>query len=135
MPSATIISDDVRTVDTTPADGTLLVAPERLSDAIGWELKPQGLCRDDACIPVRDQTALFRGEDLDLSAVAAALGRPAVVDAAAGIAAVAIDAAGRRQALDSLRAPSFVLDDLDGNPHRLEEWRGHKKLLTAFASW
>ena len=135
MPSATIISDEVRTVDITPTDGTLLVAPDRLSDALGWELKPQGLCRDDACIPVRDQSALFRGEDLDLSAVAAALGRPAVVDAAAGIAAVAIDSEGRRQALDSLHAPSFVLDDLEGNPHRLEEWHGHKKLLTAFASW
>jgi hypothetical protein len=87
------------------------------------------------CIPVRDRAALFVGDDLDLSAVAAALGRPAVVDSAAGIAAVAMDSEGRRQALDSLRAPSFVLDDLDGHPHRLEEWHGHKKLLVAFASW
>ena len=52
-----------------------------------------------------------------------------------GIAALAMDADGRRQALDSLRAPSFGLDDLDGNPHRLEQWRGQKKLLVAFASW
>jgi|SRR5947209_2552485 len=135
MPSATIISDDVRTVEATSADGRLLVAPERLVEALGWELKPQGLCRDDVCVPVRDQAALFRGEDLDLSAVAAALGRPAVVDAAAGMAAVAMDADGRRQALDSLHAPSFVLDDLDGGPHPLEEWLGRKKLLVAFASW
>jgi hypothetical protein len=135
MPSATIISDDVRTVDATAAEGRLLIAPDRLSDALGWELKPQGLCRDDECIPVPDQSALLRGDDLDLSAVAAALGRPTVIDAAAGIAAVAIDAEGRRQALEALHAPSFVLDDLAGNPHRLEEWRGHKKLLTAFASW
>jgi hypothetical protein len=135
MPSATIISDDERTVDATPAEGRLLVAPERLVDALGWELKPQGLCRDDVCVPVRDRAALFVGDDLDLSAVAAALGRQAVVDPAAGIAAVAMDAGGRRQALDSLRAPGFVLDDLDGHPHRLEEWRGLKKLLVAFASW
>jgi hypothetical protein len=135
MPSATIISDEVRTVDATPDDGRLLVAPDRLIEALGWELKPQGLCREDMCIPVRDQAALFVGDDLDLSAVAAALERPAVVDAAAGIAAVAVDAEVRRQALDSLRAPGFVLDDLDGHPHGLEEWRGRKKLLVAFASW
>ncbi|HWC39079.1 MAG TPA: hypothetical protein VG476_11145 [Acidimicrobiales bacterium] len=135
MPQATIISEDARTVDVEIADGRLLVAPDRLADALGWELKPQGLCRDEECVPVRDQAALFRGEDLDLSAVAAALRRPAVVDAEAGIAAVAMDAEGRRQARDELRAPSFVLEDLDGNPHRLEEWRGHKKLLAAFASW
>jgi hypothetical protein len=72
---------------------------------------------------------------VDLAAVAAALGRAAVVDALAGIAAVAMDAEGRRQALDSLRPPAFVLDDLDGHPRRLEEWRGRKKLLVAFASW
>jgi hypothetical protein len=135
MPRATIICDDERTVEATSADGRLMIAPERLADALGWELKPQGLCRDEICVPVRDQAALFRGDDLDLSAVAAALGRPAVVDATAGIAAVAMDAEARRQALGSLRAPSFVLDDLDGNPHRLEEWRGPKKLLAAFASW
>ncbi len=135
MPSATIISDDARRVEATPADGGLLIAPERLVDALGWELKPEGLCRDDMCVPVRDRSSLFVGDAVDLGAVAAALGRPAVIDSAGGIAAVAMDAEGRRQALDSLRAPTFVLDDLDGRPHRLEEWRGRKKLLVAFASW
>jgi hypothetical protein len=135
MPSATIISDDVRRAEATPVDGRLLVPPERLADALGWELKPEGLCRNDICVPVRDRASLFVGDDLDLAAVAAALGRAAIVDALGGIAAVAMDAEGRRQALDSLRAPAFVLDDLDGHPHRLEEWRGRKKLLVAFASW
>jgi hypothetical protein len=135
MPSATLISDEVRTVEATISDGRLLVAPERLAEAIGWELKPQGLCRDDVCVPVRDPESLFVGKDLDLEAVADALGRMAVVDADGGIAAVAMDPGGRHGALDSLRAPSFVLDDLDGRPHRLEEWRGRKKLLVAFASW
>ena len=135
MPTATIISDDVRRAEATTADGRLLVAPERLVDALGWELKPEGLCRDDVCVPVRDRASLFVGDDVDLAAAAAALGRAAVVDALGGIAAVAMDAEGRRQALDSLRAPTFVLDDLDGHPHLLEEWRGRKKLLVAFASW
>jgi hypothetical protein len=135
MPSATIISDDVRRVEVTASDGRLLVAPERLVDALGWELKPEGLCQEDVCVPVRDRASLFVGNDVDLAGVAGALGRAAVVDTVAGIAAVAMDAGGRRQALDSLRAPTFALDDLDGHPRRLEEWRGRKKLLVAFASW
>ena len=135
MPSATIISDDVRSTEARRADGRLLVAPERLVDALGWELKPEGLCRDELCVPVRDRASLFVGDEVDLAAVAAALGRATVVDAPGAIVAVAMDAEGRRQALDSLRAPPFVLDDLDGHPHRMDEWRGRKKLLVAFASW
>jgi len=139
MADVTIISDEVRTVDATAAGDRLLVALERLGDALGWELKPQGLCRGDVCVPVRDRAALHAGAGdgnrLDLGAVAAALGRPAVIDADAGIAAVALDAEQRRGALDSLRAPAFTLDDLDGVPHALDEWRARKKLLVAFATW
>ena len=135
MAQATIISDDVRTVEGSRSGDRLLVAPEQLRAAIGWELKAQGLCRDEVCVPVRDRAVLFAGGALDVAAVAAALGRPAVVDAEAGIAAVALDAEGRHQALDQLRAPPFTLADLDGGTHRLEEWHGRKKLLVAFASW
>jgi hypothetical protein len=49
--------------------------------------------------------------------------------------AVALPAEQRRQALDSLEAPPFTLPDLGGAAHQLEEWRGTKKLLVAFASW
>jgi hypothetical protein len=135
VPQVTIISDGTRTVGATVFEGRLLVAPGRLCDAIGWELKPEGLCRDEVCVPVRDKTALYVGGDLDVAAVAEALGRPLVVDADAGLVAIALDAEGRRSALHSLCAPSFTLSDLDGVSHDLEEWRGKKKLLVAFASW
>ena len=86
-------------------------------------------------MPVRDRAALFHGEHLDLAAVAGALGRPAVVDADAGIVAVALGAEQRRDALQMLVAPDFELADLDGTPHTLSEWRGRKRLLHAFSSW
>jgi hypothetical protein len=135
MPEVTVISDEVRTVEATVADGRILVAPERLDEALGWHLKPEGLCRDDTCVPVRDPASLFSGEQLDVASVATALGRASVVDGEAGIAALALDAEGRRRALDGLQAPTFTLRDLDGSPHRLEEWSGRKKLLLAFSSW
>jgi len=66
----TVITDAVATVDG-DVDGThVLVAPSSLPAAIGWELKPEGLCRDDVCVPVRDREALLAGDALDLSAVA-----------------------------------------------------------------
>jgi hypothetical protein len=135
MPAVTIISDETRTVDAAVVDGRMLVATDRLPEAIGWDLKPEGLCRGEVCVPVRDRSSLAVGDAVDVAAVGAALRRPTVVDAGAGIAAMALDAETRRQALDSLQAPDFVLDDLDGTPHHLSEWRGRKKLLTAFASW
>jgi hypothetical protein len=131
----TILSDEVRIVEGRASDGRVVVAPTQLADAIGWELKPEGLCRDDSCVPVADATALFVGQELDLAAVAAALGRQIVVDDEVGIAALSLDAGQRRRALEGLQAPAFTMDDLDGRPHSLGEWHGRKRLLVAFASW
>ena len=39
------------------------------------------------------------------------------------------------KALDDVRAPPFELPDLDGSLHRLDEWRGLKRLLVTFSSW
>jgi hypothetical protein len=135
MPEVTIISDDVRTVDATVSDGRILLDPATLPDALGWELKPEGLCREDVCVPVRDPRALFADDRLDLERVADALGRPVVVDSDARLASIALPAEERRRALGSLVAPSFELADLQGKLHRLEEWHGRKRLLVAFASW
>lgn len=132
---ATIVTEETRTIAAIADGDRLLIDPEALPDALGWEWKPEGLCRDNVCVPVRDRAALMAGEQLDIGAVAGALGRLAVVDARAGIAAVALPAEIRRSALHDHRAPQFTLPDLDGVEHDLEEWRGTKKLLVAFASW
>jgi hypothetical protein len=132
---ATIITEEVRTADASVDDGRLLIDPSDLPGALGWQLKPEGLCRDDICVPVRERDALFVGDRLDIAAVANALGRPAVVDGVAGVAAIALPSEDRRRALTEQQAPPFTLPDLDGAPHSLEEWRGRKKLLVAFSTW
>ena len=101
----------------------------------GWTLKPEGLCRDDRCVPVGDRTALLVDGRVDLAAVAGVLGRLAVVDAEAGLAAMALSSEQRHQAIDGLQAPPFALADLEGSTHHLDEWRGQKKLIVAFSSW
>jgi hypothetical protein len=131
----TVITDQEHEVAGVIDGDRVLIDPGALSTALGWELKPEGLCRDDVCVPVRDRAALFAGDQLDLVGVAAALRRPAVVDPEAGVMAVALPSEQRRQALQDRHAPAFTLPDIDGKMHSLDEWSGQKKLLFAWASW
>jgi hypothetical protein len=135
MERVTIVGDESIDVAAEIVDGRVLVTRDGLGDALGWTLKPEGLCRDDVCVPVRDRDALVAGERVDLGAAAAALGRPTVIDADLGIVAVALDRERRVTALQSLVAPDVTLHDLDGVPHALSQWRGQKRLLHAFSSW
>ena len=131
----TILSDKARDVEVGVDDGKVLVRPELLDAALGWTLEPQGLCRGDVCVPVADPAALTAGGLLDVRAVAAALGSAYAVDPDEGLVALGIPAADRSRAINQLEAPEFTLDDLDGNPRSLSEWRGNKRLLFAFATW
>jgi len=135
MTEVTIVGDEVRTVAGSVGPGTLLVPPASLPDAVGWELKPSGLCRGDVCVPVANPAGLLVDGMVDLAAVATALGREVVVDPAAGLVAFSLPSEERRRALEGLRAPAVTLPDLDGSPHRFDEWRGRKRLLVAFSSW
>jgi hypothetical protein len=105
----TIITDRVATVDgdVDPGRSTVLIDAADLGTALGWDLKPSGLCRGDVCVPVRDMDALRVGDRLDLVAVATAVGQPSVVDAAASLMAVALPAELRRGALRDLEAPAW----------------------------
>jgi hypothetical protein len=135
MTTVTIVADDARDVTGDIVDGRVLVSAAALTDALGWTLKPEGLCRDDVCVPVRDREVLVVGDRIDVAVAADALGRPSIVDRDLGIIAVALDHEQRAAALQSLVAPDVTLHDLDGAPHQLSEWRGTKRLLHAFSSW
>jgi hypothetical protein len=135
-----LLFDDARevSVDARVHGGRVSIAPAALRQALGWELKPEGLCRDATCVPVRDRTALVPDEadgGIDLEAFAAALGRPVAIEAEAGVAALGVAANERASQLATLEAPDFELPDLDGRLHRLSEHRGKKVLLIAYASW
>ena len=115
--------------------GRVLLAPEEVRDGLGWELRPEGLCRGTTCIPVRDPEALAGKAGIDLEGLASALGRPLALDVEERAAALGIAAAERAASLLALEAPDFALPDLSGRMHRLSEHRGKKVLLIAYASW
>ncbi len=133
--TVTVITDQAITVPGRVEGTRVLVNGSHLEQATGWVRKPQGLCRGDVCVPVTDAVALEAGTALDLSVFAGLLDRRCVVAPEVAVVAVALDASDRQRALAGLRAPDFVLPDLDGNVHRLSESAGSKRLVVAFASW
>jgi hypothetical protein len=124
-----------RTVSATIDGGTVRLSPAGLRDALGLELKSEGLCKGSRCVPVRDRSALANENGVDLAACAAVLDRPLALDIEAGAAYLGVSAAERGARLASLEAPDFTLPDLDGKLHSLSDYRGRKVLLIAHASW
>ncbi len=111
------------------------IAPEDIRDQLGWELKPEGLCRGDVCVPVVLREQLVSEDGIDLAALADALGRPLALDPGERAAALGTAATERGALLERLEAPDFSLPDLEGRMHSLSEQRGKKVLLIAYASW
>jgi hypothetical protein len=102
---------------------------------LGWELKAQGLCKDEVCIPVRDAAELSDDGGVDLAVLARLTGQPLALDAGEGVGCFASSPQERAAELTSLEAPDFTLPDLSGKPHSLSQYRGKKVLLVAYASW
>ena len=136
MSEVTVLGDSARTVEGRWVDGRAVIPATALPAATDWELKPEGLCRDDVCVPVPDPAAIRHGDDmLDLAAIAQVLDRPAVIDERAGLVAIGQPSSSRRAALRDRTAPDFSLHDLNDVPHTLAGWTGKKRLLVAFSSW
>jgi hypothetical protein len=133
--TAFTLIDASRSVETTAriADGRVALSPDAVRTALGWDLKPEGLCKGSACIPVRDDRIGNNG--IDLQSLAEALDRPLAIDAENRVAALGASAHERRAQFASLDAPDFELADLAGKLHRLSDHVGKKILLVAYASW
>ena len=127
-------SEDVREVDARVLDGRVVLSSDSLA-RIGWELHPEGLCREGLCVPVPADAGLEVDGGLDLAAVARVIDRPVAIDLDEKAAYLGVSAGERGRALRSLVAPDFALPDLSGRIHRLSEHRGKKVLLVAYASW
>jgi hypothetical protein len=125
----------VHSVEAVVDGASVLVAPESLRAALDWQLKPEGLCRGEVCVPVRDRDALVDERGIDLAAFAELVDCPLALEVEEGAAAIGTSPAERGRQLESLEAPDFTLPDLEGRFHSLSEHRGKKVLLIAYASW
>jgi AhpC/TSA family len=125
----------VAEVDAEIDGARVLIGAEDIARTTGWTLKPEGLCRDAMCVPVRDAQLATTGGRIDLERFATALQRPLALDVAESSAFLGASAAARGEQRRGMQAPDFTLPDLDGRMHSLSEHHGKKVLLLAYASW
>jgi hypothetical protein len=114
------------------ATGGLRISPGDAEAITGWTLKPEGMCRDELCVPLGDEA---RDGKVDIAAFWRILGHPIVSDACGEVWVLGTAGESRSAALTGLEAPDFVLPDLSGVEHRLSDLRGKKVFLTTWASW
>jgi hypothetical protein len=141
---ATVVYDD-KVTEINPAqiqDGSdqLWITTADLTRATRFEVKPQGVCRDELCFPLpKARQADFLHKDsgkewFNLTAFAGLVHQPVARDAALSTWYFGLRS-DQQQRLASLRAPDFTLPDVNGKPHSLSDFRGKKIFLITWASW
>jgi hypothetical protein len=139
LPAATVLYDDRAIAldrvgrDPEKAVDALWVRKRDLPRINEFELKPQGACRADLCIPI--PKGMIRGDYFNLTAFARKAGQPVAVHAGERVWSF-----GEMQALGggfaaSRTAPDFTVPDRAGRPVRLSSFRGKKTLVVTWASW
>ncbi|NBP41952.1 MAG: hypothetical protein EBU68_04105 [Actinobacteria bacterium] len=115
--------------------GEFSIAKSELEKFTGWQLKPQGLCIDEICVPVRDSSALTDGKNIDLVEFARLTNQNIVIDQQRRIAALGEHADSRSQSMATLDAPDFTLPDVHGRQVSFSDFNRRKRLLLAWSSW
>ena len=123
--------DRVRPDATNPS--TLWVRTSDLPRINEFELKPEGACRADLCVPI--PKTMVSGDYFDFSAFARLTGQAEVVDTASGVWSYGEMPVLRGAFLESRVAPDFAVPDRNGRTVRLSDFRGKKVLVVTWASW
>ncbi len=108
------------------------LSPEDIRQRTGWEIKAEGACKGEVCVPLRDLEVRADGT-IDMRLFAAQMAMPLVTDDKYDLSAIGPRAAGR--VLDDAAFPAISLPDFDGGTFELAGLRGRKVVLVAWASW
>jgi hypothetical protein len=92
----------------------------------GWEIKPEGACKGEVCVPLAGE--------FELSSTAERLGMALVHDEEHDLWALGPESVNGR-ALVTAKAPDLVLCDLDGKEFELSSLRGQKVLIVSWAPY
>jgi hypothetical protein len=130
---ATILYEDrsVTLEKTRAADHDLWVRSADLPRINDFEVKPQGACRADMCIPVSKD--LKNGEWFNLTGFARKIRQTFVADS--GVWSFGEIPAIRGAFYQSRLAPDFAVPDRSGRVVHLADFRGKKVLVVTWASW
>jgi peroxiredoxin len=141
--ATTVIHQGVATsvAKTLPDANDLWVTPEDFTKVNGFILKPEGLCRDEICIPLRqsensDMYMQRQGQKwLSLTQFARNGQQAFVHDDATDTWSFGEYPHARDNFLQSAMAPDFELKDRKGKTVKLSDFRGKKVMLVTWASW
>ena len=115
--------------------GEFAISLNDFASVTGWQLKPEGLCFADKCVPVTDSSALTNSTHIDLVEFARVTNQNIVVDQKHKIAALGERADSRSEAMATLVAPDFRLPDIHGKQVSFSDFNRRKRLLLAWSSW
>ena len=128
------------TLSDTSADkasgSSLLIKPEDLKHINGFELKPEGACYADMCIPLTSKLQVTQEgtQWFDLTAFADLLEQPYVFDAESNVWSFAEIPAKRDNMMVNGLAPDFEIPDRQGNVIRMTDLKGKKALIVTWSS-
>ncbi len=149
-----VISSPVWATTVVTETGAVTSLKNRLSDPVdlwvtthdlpsvnGFELKPEGACLDEICVPVQRETdtAIYIErsgvEWLNVSELARRIQQPVVTDYDQDVWSFGAIPAQRSAFVRDGRAPDFTLQDVDGEQLSLSDFKGKKIMLLSWASW
>ena len=108
---------------------SLQVPLDDIERGTGWEIKPEGACKDVRCVPLPEDSVA--DGKVDVRAFAERMGMGLVE----GDGAWALGPESGGRALESAELPDITLPDRIGRPFSLSSLRGSKVFLLAWASW
>ena len=124
-------------LEETGAGDGLLIRPEDLPRVNGFELKPEGACYGELCIPLNERLLIEQNGRrwFDLAAFAELLEQPYVADREAAVWSFAEIPARRERTLVDAMAPDFEIADRSGKVVRMADLKGKKALIVTWSSW
>ncbi len=131
--AATVLYDDtvIQLDKVRPDSNDLWVRSSDLPRINQFELKPQGACRADMCIPIAKN--LKNGAWFNLSGFARKVHQTVVADS--GVWSFGEIPVIRGSFYNSRIAPDFAVPDRKGQTVHLSDFRGKKVLVVTWASW
>ena len=133
----TVLTETTETRATPGPGAGLWLDRADMERATGWQLKPEGMCKDDVCVPIPGarEGDYVQGDQVNVAAFWELMGKPTASSQAGDVWFLGEGAQSRNDALLSLEAPDFTLPDFSGKPHSLSDFRRKRVLLITWASW